>query len=335
LGRQVLESELVLPGHDPSAWKGISDVSVDCSGKEGCVPSSFSIDNPPEAERLCRGLGRLPKGCKVSVEKQWHWSTRVCRKGGGVEFSTIHCPPIKKTAKDISLRIDRSRSRRKSFLTRVEDLDFSKTFRPVIGVFYSHKGEEKCLITRRCDFLKQGSVASRERLTHLITDRGYRVISPAQKGGMVSKQKMYGAARLKRLPKNNPQELERLTSLYGDVVPFNYYDYRESDLVKMAEARDRALAEGYSDWDGAVKKSIGPDGVFRHLSRKGVVEEIKLYEGRFLYKPLVAKDLEDNPQVCREIIEFAAENEMSWICQLCVQHPIQFKRAIVEATFAK
>jgi hypothetical protein len=334
LGSDARDSDVIFPGHDPSAWRGVEEVSVDYSGKEGCVPASFTITIPERAEELSKGLGRLPKGCKVSIEKRWHWANRVYRKGECVEFSVFHCPPIKANTSTATLRIERGAGRKKSFVVGVDNLDFSKPFRPVVGVYHGPKGGEKCLITARCDFLKQSSVASRERLTHLISDKGYRVISPNQKGGLVSRQKMYGAGRLKRLPKNNPQEFERLVSLYGDVVPYNYYDYRESDIAEMQKASDTALSLGFLDWDSAAKKSIVPSEVFRALTTKGVVEENKLYQGRFFYKPITARDIECNPQVCREIVRFAAENGFDWLCQLCAQHASQFKRAIVESTFS-
>jgi hypothetical protein len=333
LGAEACRYEIILPGHDVSRWEGVKDVVVKCSGREGCVPASFKISDPKKADNMVRGLGRLSKGCHVTVEQRWHWTNRWMAKWNGVALPILHTPPLKKSTAGVSLVTDRARDGKRVVLVQPEDIDFSKEFRPVVGTYYGKNGEERCLVSKSCHFMRQGSVAARERLVHLADGKGYRVICPTLKGSLVSKQKMYGKNALRRLPKNNPEEMDRLTSLYGDVVPSNYYDYTEDEIRQRAETRDRLQGEGFSDLDVVAKRSIVPDEVFRYLVANGATDEKKVYEGRFFYRPVTYADLARSPKIGKKIIQFAIANDMGWLCQLCVQHPRELKQALVETTF--
>lgn len=339
LGPEIIESSLVLAGHDASLWVGLGKITIGHSGREGCIPSSFVVTDPKLAGKHLPGLSKVPKGCKVVVERPGRLGFSYLRAfessfvtGDKIAFHLGHLPPLKKGTERAELK---SRGAGKYFLVvTVSDINFSKPFRPVVGIYTGKNEEEPCFVTGNPAAMVYSSSAARKRLTWASTAKSYRVVAPFPNGKKISSQKMFGRRAITRLPENLPGELERLRGIYGDVVPDNYYEFTEREYKSRAEAKAKLISQGYARWDEAAGKSAVPPGVLHLLKTKGLVPSATAYPGAEYYRPLRSEDVGSNPDIVRALIEHACEEEWAWLCQLVAQFPSSFKKGLFTAALA-
>lgn len=335
LGEGALASSLLLPGHDPQLWEGLSEASIQTSGAQGCAVSGVTVTDPLKAAKYFPGFGKIPAGCRVVVENSWYWHRIASTKGSGMlAFKQCHMPPLKGGTQKVSLLRGRMTGGTGSFMFSPHDVDFSVNFRPVIGSYCKGTEEEKCLVVASPANLRYASSVKR---THIVVRgrvKSYKVFSNFRDGRITAGQKMLGANRVKRLPKNDPEKLEKLIEMYGDAVPEDYYNYPEEDIRKMDEALRKVKSEGFCEWDEAVGKSIVPSDIFRKILDAGLVKT-KVPNGTVkYYQPVRAQDLETDPEIIRTIVDFAHKNEQAWLIHLVCLSPSAFKGALLSKSFS-
>lgn len=335
LGQEYLSNSILLPGHDPSLWDGLGEVQIHSSGIQGCVASSFVVLDPQKASKYFNGLQCVPSGCKVEIEQKWYWYRfRASKKEGAMVFKTNHMPPLKSDVKKISLLRNPSTGRGWSFLISPLDLDLGARFKTVVGIYHKDGEEERCLVTADISGLKYAGVVSRGRVVEAGGARSYKVFSNFPKGRITGTQKMFSTNAVKRLPVNDPEKLEKLTKLYGDAVPHDYYNFSEKEIASIAEAKKRAQHDGYFEWAVACEKSAVPADVFRKITEKGLVKTRVLHGGIKYYQTVSLEVVEQDSKVVSAIVEYLKDNDQAWIVHLICRYPNKFKGAMLAHTFS-
>lgn len=326
----ITKSGVLLPGHDPLKWGGVSKVEIKSSWAEGCLPSSLIVNDPNAAGRVLLGCANIPSGCELKVDDRYSlglFSGRcVPWVEGKIAVPARRMVPLLPRVRSVSLHIPRSG--KATYLISPDDIDFSKISRPSIGTYFGKGGEEKCLITPRVDAMRAAGVVTR---TKVVENPGifYRVIAPFPNGRKTSSQKMAGVARVERLPSQNKGEQSRLESLYGDVVGEDYYR-RDEEFYKLAAAeRDSAMREGFFDISTARGRSAVPGDVFDRLVARGAVRSRKISTGKKYFKPVSFGDISQEPRLVSEITRIAREDELGWLCQIVAMSPREFTRELV------
>jgi hypothetical protein len=331
------KNNIVLPGHEPRKWEGIDDVVVDASAKDGCSVSSLTITDPQKAKLYFKGFERVPKGCKVEIEHRWYWYRFFKGKRDGVLiFKSNHMPPLKKETATVSLLIDNwggGRVRNWAYVFSPEDLDIMADFRPVVGRYFKGGKEERCLVAPNPSGLRYASVVNRERIIEARPTKSYKVFSKFSNGKNQASQKMLGGAASKRLPKRDTPRLERLVKMYGDIVPDDYYRYREEEIRHMAEARSRARNDGFLEFIDAAEKSIVPNDLFRILSHKNLLETRHLYGDITYYKPIAVEAIQGSHEIRKAVVDYAKSGGQAWLIYLLCHMPSEFKGAVFSSTF--
>lgn len=326
----IRASGFILPGHDPLKWVGVSQVTAKISGREGCFPGSFIVDNPKEAGRLLRGCQMVPCGCEIKVDDRYSLGRHSGGHGlwieGKAAVPSRRMVPLKKGVSHVTLHV--SRAGRAVYLVDPDDIDFSQLRRPVIGTYYAKGRDEKCLITPETVHLKSSAAVSRMKVVEDFSIF-YRVVAPMDNEKKISTQRMVGAARAARLPARNKGEQERMLKAYGDVVGEDYHRRSDEYYREAARARDEALSEGFLDHSSAKERSVVPGEVFDKLSSRGAVASRKIPTGREYFRPFTFEDISGNPRLIGEIARIAGEDGLGWLCQLVAMHPREFIKALV------
>lgn len=331
----MVNSGLLLPGHDENLWHGISNAAIKVSGREGCIPSSFLTTDPQAAGRILPGCDKLPAGCLVKCDwrqlrtffsRDWFPAAE-----GRVAIPARRMCKLLDSARQVSVHLSPDGGAR--FLVEPGDIDYSALKRPVAASFFSKSGEERCVVTSRPDKMRAMAVVSR---TKIIEDEGifYRVVAPFPSGKWVSVQKMIGERKAGRLPVKNPDKLKMLEEKYGDVVGHDYYRHDEEFYRRAAAERDRVILEGFAQEREAAERSAVPAEVFRRLVTAGIVPRKKIPTGKLYLKPVTFAQIGENPGIAREIVKFACESDMGWLCQAAATHPEVFRKAILSGALA-
>lgn len=335
LGEGHLRGSILLPGHDPNLWDGLSDVVVQSSGKEGCTLAAGTVTDPVKAGRYFPALRKLPVGCRFEVESRWYWYRfSAFRKAGCLVFGAEHLPPLKKETQKITLLRRYDRGARWCFLFSPEDIDFQSPFRPVIGSYCKGSDEERCLVVHRPDRLRYASAVKRSHVVETGANKSYKVFSQFPLGKITGTQKMFGENSVRRMPQSQPKRRQRLVELYGDLVPDDYYNYRDEEIKKMAEDFKIATKEGYCEWAEAVNKSVVPSDVFRKLAAEGLVQTRIPCGQMKCYQPIRFQDIESNPKIAHVIVGHAKETGQGWLVHLLCQFPARFKSAVLAHSFS-
>jgi hypothetical protein len=331
----IAGAKFYLPGHNCGGWGGLGSVVIKSSGKEGCVPGSFTVLDPGKAGDLIKGCDMLPSGCVVKVDdryslgafgRNWiHWAD------GKISIPARKMVALNSSVKSVTLHL--SRETGASFVVGAEDIDFSRVGRPVLGTYFGKNGAEKCFITKNIEKFKPVSSVTRSKIL-TGADKSYRVIGPWSGGRKISRQKMIGLARVRRLPSQDRMRRQKLEALYGDVVGEDYYKNEEVHYKRAAEERDRAKRDGYTDYNSAKELSAIPSELFDQLVRSGLAPAVKIATGTKYFKPVRHKDIAENDKIIETIVSYSCEREMAWLCHLVALSPERFKKALIKSTLA-
>lgn len=331
LPQWVLNSGVVLPGHDPQSWLGVSKVVVKTSGAEGCLPASLTVDSPSEAGKILRGGDNLPANCELRVDDRQSFGlfSGGCAPWveGRVGVSARRMVPLIRGTKHVALHITRNGGA--VYRINPDDIDFSRMKRPVLATFFSKSGEEKCVITPDSRLMRTAGAISRSKI---VVDSSifYRVVAPLPNGKRVSTQKMAGGAKSSRLPAQNRAEQQRLESLYGNVVGGDYYQRDESYYRDAAQQRDSAMAEGFLEHSLARERSAVPPDIFDRLSACNGGGPTRIVAGKKYFKIISFSDISNNPSIIREITRIAKADGLGWLCQIVSMHPSEFTKSLID-----